>query len=195
MERRHPGFVVLAALVVFGSLGTHALAYAIGQPDAHARAALLARTGHAWLALAPAIAGTALVALVAGLALTAIGAASGEVSRRLHPVLVAIPIVGFAGQETVERALTGTLSLSLYHAPFFLIGLGLQLGLGLACLVVARFLLVGAAELGRRLLVRRRPPVRAPLARAPFHPAFVEILRPAPLAACVAGRAPPALAS
>lgn len=193
MERRHSGFVVLAALVVFGSLGTHALAYALAQPDAHDRAVLLARTGHAWLAWAPAVVGTAALALVSGLALTAIGAAAGTVARRLHPVVVGIPIVAFAIQETVERALSGTLGPSLYHERFFVLGLGLQAGLGLVCLLVARLLVGGAEELGRLFVLR--PPACPPLARPALHPILVDVLRPAPLAACVAGRAPPASAS
>ena len=189
MERRHSGFVVLAALLVFGSLGSHTLAYAIAQPDARDRAALLARTGHGWLTWTPAIVGTASLALVLGLALTALRAAAGTGSRRLHPLLVAVPVLAFLVQETVERALTGTLSPSLYADRFLLLGLLLQALLGAICLLVARLFVGGAEELGRLFVLR--PPVSAPLAYARFRPVRADVLRPAPLAARVAGRAPP----
>jgi hypothetical protein len=193
VDRRHSGFVVLAALLVFGSLGTHALVYAIAQPDARDRAALLARTGHGWLSWTPAIAGTAALALVLALALTAFRAAAGTASRRLHPALAAVPVLGFVLQETVERAISGMLSPSLYTANYLLLGLLLQGLLGLACVVVARLLVGGAEELGR--LFGRRPPLRAVLAAAPMRLEPFDLLRPAPLAARVAGRAPPASAS
>jgi hypothetical protein len=88
-----------------GVLLGHGVAYALAQPDAHARAGMLASTGHAYLHLleAPAVALAAVAlaaAFLAGVLRRVPAGGPAAAFRRLAAVQVAV----FAALELAERA-------------------------------------------------------------------------------------------
>ena len=190
--RRSDG-LVLAPLFVVASLAAHAAAYVAAEPDAGARAALLAESGHAYLNLTPAAAGLAAFLVVVALALRAVGAARGVASRAASPLLVLVPAAAFLVQETLERAAAGGVHSSFVTEPAFLVGVALQLLFGLVALALSRLLVRGAEHLGRLAACRGRSPAQAlPGER---RPTTVALVRPKPLPLRFAGRAPPLLPS
>lgn len=187
--RRASSTLVLAPLLLLGSLAGHATAYVLTEPDGADRAALLARTGHGYLAWAPAVVGTAVLALVAALALRALGAARGVASRGAHPLLALVPLAAFTAQEVTERAVGGVAPSELLSDRAFLAGLLVQVVCGLIALALSRVLVEGAEELGR--LARRRPPLVVARIVPSFVPASAEVVRARAVACPHSGRAPP----
>jgi hypothetical protein len=181
--------LVLAPLLIVAALAAHAGAYVIAVPDARARAAALGRTGHAYLAWAPDVAGLAGLLLVVALALRAVAASHGARSGRIHPSVALVPAAGFLVQEALERLLLGGVSPSYLAERPVLIGIALQLLLGALAVAAGRLLVRSMERIGRRLRDRRRIRWPAPRgARPAVRPSF---LRPQPLALKLAGRAPP----
>jgi hypothetical protein len=151
-------------LAALGVAAGHLLTYLVLVPNADARAALLARTGHAYFSL------FAQVALVAG----AIGAAAsvlGVLGRGpSHPSvtfgrLAVLQVVGFVWMETVERVVSRDGFGDLFRMD---IVVGALVQVVVAGLVAWAVSLLRRAVRGAVLAVRARPPRPvAPLAPAP----------------------------
>lgn len=193
VKRRPSSALVLAPLLVLGSLAAHAAAYVLAEPDGAERAALLARTGHGYLSWAPALVGAAVLALVAAFSLRVLGAARGVAARGAHPLLALVPVAGFVAQEAAERAVSGVAPAELLSERAFFVGLGVQAVCGVAALLLSRLLVDGAERLGRLVAGTTIVAARRPL--AVVRPAAVDLLRSKALAFPAAGRAPPAPAS
>jgi hypothetical protein len=144
--RRSLRAVVLFATAAAGLVGGHLLGYSFAEPDARARDALLARTGHSYLSKALIVAAAA--AIVAGIGASVLGFVRarrrGEGPLRFGSValpLVALQVTGFLLLEAGERLLAGVPGADLL-SPVILVGLPLQAlvaALGaLALLAVAR---------------------------------------------------------
>lgn len=176
MERVRPASFVGLPLLVLGWLGGHELAYELVGGDRHL---------HGYLAHAPLLVGTCAAVALAGFLVRACGLA-----RRRLPLwaLAAIPALGFAVQEHVERAVQADgIPWGTALEPVFLLGLLLQAPFALAAALVARAVTAVADAV---TLIRRSPARIEPLAALPL-PAPAELRPVAALAAGHAGRAPP----
>jgi hypothetical protein len=177
--RLTPAWLLSLPLLAAAWLSAHALAYELVPAAEH---------GHGYLEQAPLF--LTLCATVATVALA--GRVAGRRGRALPPWLAGLlPLLGFALQEHLERALAGgTVPSGTVLEPVFLVGLVLQLPFALAALVVARALAAVADALA--------PPAEPTRGFAPGfalpRPAQAESARPAVLARGHAGRAPPARA-
>jgi hypothetical protein len=185
MSRRHLRAVVLFATAAAGLVGGHLLGYAFAEPDARARDALLARTGHSYLSKALIVAAAA--AIVAGIGASVLGALRSrrrvDGSLRFRSValpLMALQVSWFVLLEAGERLLAGAPMTDLV-GPVVLLGLPLQAlvaALGaLLLLAVARTAAAVARALSRGPASAEpttsdplpAPPVRLP-ARVPTSP-------------------------
>lgn len=145
--------------MLVGVEAAHALAYRVVFPEASLRGAVLAATGHAyvaWLPLVLALGGAvAIVGLVAAVADVVRG---GTVRELGAGAFAALPPLAFALQELLELSLhTGHIAWHAFAAPTFLPGLALQLPFALLAFVVTRLLLRVAAKVGRLLTGVTRP--------------------------------------
>jgi len=98
--RRLAAWCVAVALAVAATMAAHALDYRLVEPNPHARALLLAATGHGyedWLPPALAVLGAAAVSALPA-------AAIGDSRLRAQRFLVVPPLV-FTLQEHLERLL------------------------------------------------------------------------------------------
>ena len=192
MRRALTWFLALP-LIIAGSQTAHGLAYWWAYPIADVRDAILAHTGHGYLSYAP-IFLSFLAALELLVVVVLVGdSLRGSVGRGLPSwVFLWLPLVGFVVQEHLERLIaTGSFPWWAVEAPTFWRGLVLQIPLGLAAYAIAR-VLRRAAEVAAAALVRRRDRLApTPLSPPRAWPAGALLLRPAPLALCAAGRAPP----
>jgi len=174
-----------------GLLAGHWLAYRLTVPLDHDRMHILDETGHAYLAYAPAAIAACIALLVAaflGRALSGPGTATR--SRRPAWILGALLPVAFLIQEAVERLLhSGHVGSELLLEPAVLIGLLVQLPLGLLAAVVARALDSLALAVGSTLRSPSRVPVR--VLRLPGRPGEPDRVRIPGLARGFAERAPP----
>jgi hypothetical protein len=138
-------------LCVAGWLAAHSLAYRMVEPDGERHVDLLERTGHAYLEHA----------VLAG--------STRSFSPQAPLAHCLLPPVGFIVQEHLECLLTtGGIPLQTVLAPTFVMGLALQVPLGLSAFLVARALVEWARRIGRGLIPRWRPrlvaiPLPAPL--------------------------------
>jgi hypothetical protein len=152
-------------LLVAGSLAGHELGYWIAVPSAGDRARVQGASGHGWLDHLPLAAGVGVVLLAAALALVFL---SGLRGRRVSPppmFFAALPLVAFAVQENVERALVeGRWEPGVALGPAFLAGLLLQLPFGAAALLLAEALADLAHGLGQALAAPPRERLVLPLA-------------------------------
>jgi hypothetical protein len=118
-------FGAAAAGLVLG----HALAYLIAIPDPHERAFALQRAGHAYL---PALDQVALMLAIAGVVAIVVRAFArrrdGATERfgRLATLLVVVQTSAFAGQEVLERLVSGTPLGDLAHDHILAIGVLVQ---------------------------------------------------------------------
>jgi hypothetical protein len=166
-------------LVAVSWLGGHELAYRLAAPQAE--------TAHGYLQQAPFFITLLLAAAIGGLVLRARGGAARVMPARL---LAALPPLGFAVQELLERGLHGDPFWPTPAEPVFLLGLLLQIPLALAALVVAGAL----TELADAVAAHSAPRTRlAPLRPRRPRPAAA-LAVPGVLASGHAGRAPPARA-
>ena len=186
--------LLVAPLVLIATEVSHALAYRFAYENQYVRAAALAEAGHGHFVFWTDALGPVLALLLATLVLRTLESARcslGPLRIRLW-WFVLLPALAFAAQEHLERLVhTGTVPWNVALEPVFLIGLALQLPIGVAAYVLGRFALMVSEKVGRALLARRprlRPPslirVCAPQAR----------IRIVPLARRAASRAPPLLA-
>jgi len=183
---RHSAWLVSLPVVLAGCLTAHVAAYALVEPDGHARHELLAGTGHGYLAQLPLLAAGGVILLLAAALHHAL---RGRVGTRPRSLLFAVlPPVAFAFQEHVERLLhAGDVPLGTALEPTFVIGLALQIPFALLARVLARAVLGAADVLGT--LLRRRPTAR-PRVRVRL-PLSAQLPRVDPLAAGAPGRGPP----
>ncbi len=120
------GLIALAAM-----LGSHWVAYLFAAPDPHARADLLASTGHGYW---PSAAGFAVAALVLGLGAfisqrlaPAVRATRRRVFTYALPRFFALQVGGFTALELVERLVSGhAVGVQDLVASTFLIGIAIQ---------------------------------------------------------------------
>jgi hypothetical protein len=193
MRRAAAGLCALP-LIVAGSLAAHAVAYRVTVPEATQRGMLLEETGHGYLDHAPLVAAAGLALCLVAFLLLVLDArgGGGRGSCAAWPFAV-LPLLGFAIQEHLERFLhDGGPPWTAVLAPTFLPGLLLQVPFGLLAFLLARVLLRAAERIGRALrtpcpAVPGRGPKAAPCPRSVAAPSV------RPLAACAAGRAPPAV--
>jgi len=187
--------LLCAPLIAAGSLAGHALAYRLAYPDEHTREFAYEHSGHAYLKLAPYVFALCLALVLAAVFARALRAAAGRARGRvlLWPFIV-LPLLLFTVQEHAERFVsTGSFPVGAMLEKTCVVGLALQLPLGLMAYAVARALVRLSDELGQILAARPRVQFTrsAPLVRAA--PTLVELPRIPVLALHRAGRAPPAL--
>jgi hypothetical protein len=186
--RRALAWAIAVPVAAAATVAAHALDYRLVVPDAGARRALLAATGHAygeWTTVALSIAGAAALVL-AGDALA---------GRRRGPApsaraFLLVPPLAFVLQEHAERIPhDGTIPWGAILEPTFLPGLLLTVPFGAAAFVAARLLLRVARALARVVA----PPPRALGVLAPAVPALdLELPRLSVLATRAPTRGPPA---
>jgi hypothetical protein len=102
--------LTVLAVVAGGLLLGHGLSYLAAVPDPHSRAALLERTGHAYLPFAAQVALILALASTALLAMRAVAGRAADLSpgaRRLAPKIAAMQVSAFVTLELVERWATG----------------------------------------------------------------------------------------
>jgi hypothetical protein len=195
MSPRPLAWLLALPLAIAGSQAAHAASYALVEPHAHARADLLAETGHGYLEHVPLLLAACLAAAVLGAVweaaarLRAPHAGAGALPYALLPPLA------FTLQEHLERlAETGTFPLAAALEPTFLAGLALQAPFALAAWLAARVLLRTATRVVRRLAAVLTPRRRAGTPVPPA-PAAADRIDPprALLRGALAGRAPPVL--
>jgi hypothetical protein len=175
-----------------GSQIAHALAYRFVYPDPELRQHALAQTGHGYVAYTPFV-----LSACGGIVLVSIAwlAVSAARNRRGTPVpawaFALLPLVGFATQEAVERALAGVFDpWSLLLEPTLRVGLLLQVPFAFAVFVLAWLLLRVAEGIGARL--RSTSTERYGGLEAPsWFVASAWLAPPDVLAAGHAGRGPP----
>jgi len=120
-----PAFGAAAAGLVLG----HALAYLIAIPDPHERAFALQRAGHAYL---PALDQAALMLAIAGVVAVVVRAlarrrdVATERFGRLATLLVVVQTSAFAGQEVLERLVSGAPLGDLLHDRILVTGMIVQ---------------------------------------------------------------------
>jgi hypothetical protein len=152
--RSHAELVPLAAL---GVVAGHLITYAVAIPDARARAAFLAATGHGYF---PAFAEFALVVAAVTVATALIGTVAGTRSIQepwgLFRALAPAQAAGFVCLETLERALSRASYADLLRGDL-LIGVAVQIALaGAVAWIVTRLTRVAASPAAR--LSHARPP-------------------------------------
>lgn len=160
MRSRRAWSLLLPALVVAEHAG-HVLVHWIQEPDAHARAALLASTGHGYMSYAWGLVG--LCAALVGAAL--IGrVVAGVRNRPLRAPpswwWAGLPAGAFLLQEWFgELAHAGAVDWSPLLRPVLALGVALEFVCGVACVLLVRKLLVAAHRVGRALAdaVESRP--------------------------------------
>ena len=140
-----------ATLLGFGLGGVlvgHALTYLVLVPDAHARAADLSATGHAYLGDANAV---GLVAVIAALSVLFFRGLTGAGDRnpRVYERLAAFQLAAFAGMELLERLGSGA---GLRHVvPTLAVGLPVQLAVAAFVALLVRFVARAAAAVADRV--------------------------------------------
>jgi hypothetical protein len=162
-------FGAAAAGLVLG----HGLAYLIAIPDPHQRAFALQSAGHAYL---PALDQAALMLAIAGVAAVVVRAfarrGDGATERfgRLATLLAVVQTFAFAGQEVLERLVSGAPLGELAHDQILVIGVLVQVLVAIVAagvlwlLAKTSSLLAATFEVRERLLRERTvlaPPVTA----------------------------------
>ena len=174
--RGFPIFGTAAAGLVLG----HALAYLIAIPDPHQRVFALQRTGHAYL---PALDQAVLMLVVAGMAAIVVRAFAHTGDRterfgRLARVLVVAQTCAFAGQEVLERLVSGAPLGGLAHDHILVTGIAVQIvvaivAAGILWLFARTATRLAAVVAARTRLPRVRVVFALPVAaRRPHGPLF-----------------------
>jgi hypothetical protein len=177
--RGFPIFGTAAAGLVLG----HALAYLIAIPDPHQRVFALQRTGHAYL---PALDQAVLMLVVAGMAAVVVRAFSRTEERterfgRLARVLVVAQTCAFAGQEVLERLVSGAPLGGLAHDHILVTGIAVQIVVAIVAAGILWLFARTATRLAAVVAARTRlPRVRVVFAlpvtaRRPHAPLFATV--------------------
>ena len=150
-------FGAAAAGLVLG----HALAYLIAIPDPHERGFALQRAGHAYL---PALDQAAMMLAIAGVAAVVVRAfarkGDGATERfgRLASRLVLVQTFAFAGQEVLERLVSGAPLGELAHDQILVIGVLVQVLVAIVAAGVLWLLARTSSRLAATSLIRVRLP-------------------------------------
>jgi hypothetical protein len=131
----------------------HVLVHRIQEPDAHARAALLASTGHGYMSYLRGLVGLC-AALVAAALIGRVVAGFRNRPPRALPSLwwAGLPAAAFLLQEWFgELAHAGAVEWSPLLQAVLAFGLAVEFVCGVACLLLVRKLLVAAHTVGRAL--------------------------------------------
>jgi len=191
--RQRAAWWLAVPILVAGEMAGHSLAYRIVAPNAAARALLLERTGHAYLADLHPLVGVCLVLAVAAAVQRTVASFRGRPVRRVPSWRFALlPSLVFVLQEYTERfAYNGHIVWGTIAEPAVAVGVFLQIPCGLVALVVVRILLRAAHDAGRALAARAtaRPACPSMLLLRPSHRAERPSL--VALARGVAERGPP----
>jgi hypothetical protein len=168
-HRRTVGGFSLVGVAVGGVVVAHWLAYVLAIPGAHARAQVLAASGHSYWVVA--------IKLAVVLGLAALGAlflrhldrsprtweSGQEAFSAIAARLSLLQVTAFIAMEVTERLVVGAPVAHLFHHRLFLMGLAVQLivasGGALLLLWFSRTAERVAEALGRPLLPRPRPAV------------------------------------
>ena len=148
-------FGAAAAGLVLG----HALAYLIAIPDPHQRAFALQRTGHAYL---PALDQAVMMLAIAGAATIVVRAFSRKGDRaterfgRLAALLVVVQTCAFAGQEVLERLVSGAALGELAHDQILVIGVIVQVVVAIVAAAVLWLLARTSSRLAATSVIRVR---------------------------------------
>jgi hypothetical protein len=144
-RRRFATLSVAAA----GVLAGHWLTYLVSVPDARARTAVLAATGHGYLSLAG-----ELVTLLAALSIAAVfvgalvdAGSAPRPGRALAVRLSAIQVGAFVAMELLERVLAGSPVGALFRGGILPIGVVANVGVALMGAIVLRWILRSADRL------------------------------------------------
>lgn len=173
MRRRLPWLLALP-LIAAGSLGAHALgALVVGTQAAEAAEAHdHVERSSAGLAGGSVLVLGVVVALGLGVVICGLLRVRGRRSRGAPPWLFFLLLpIAFAAQEVSERLLHAEAApFAAVHEPQFVVGLLLQLPLGLLALLIARRLLRVVHAIARLLM---RPPRVAPRTSAVARPVSI----------------------
>ena len=146
-------FGAAAAGLVLG----HALAYLIAIPDPHQRAFALQRTGHAYL---PALDQAVMMLAIAGVAAIVVRAfarkGDGATERfgRVAALLVVVQTFAFAGQEVLERLVSGAPLGELAQNHILAIGVIVQVVVAMVAAGILWLLARTSARLAAAVAVR-----------------------------------------
>jgi hypothetical protein len=159
----------LVGVAVGGVVLAHWLAYVLAIPGAHARAQVLAASGHSYWVMAIKFAVVLGLAALGALFLRHLDRSSRtwesgqEAFSRIAARLSLLQVMAFIAMEVTERLVVGAPVAHLFHHRLFLMGLALQLivasGGALLLLWFSRTAERVAEALGRPLLPRPRPAV------------------------------------
>jgi hypothetical protein len=186
-RRRFATLSVAAA----GVLAGHWLTYLVSVPDARARTAVLAATGHGYLSLAG-----ELVTLLAALSIAAVfvgalvdAGSAPRPGRALAVRLSAIQVGAFVAMELLERVLAGSPVGALFRGGILPTGVLANVGVALMGAIVLRWILRSADRLaetvsGSVVAVLRRPSLLLTLPETQARPFLLE-------RAAVPARGPP----
>ena len=177
-----PGAVL--GLALGGVLAGHTITYLVLEPDAHQRAEVLARSGHAYLHVANALGVAAVVVSLAVLFLHGVLGRPEVARRALLGRFLAFQISAFLAMEIVERLIAGS---GLAHiGSVALVGVPTQLLVGIAiCGLIALTVRVGRAVTGSPREVVWARPAATLTSPPPSRPRRIELTGDA------LGRAPP----
>lgn len=124
--QRFRGLPLLGVAMAGLALG-HVATYVIAVPDAHHRDLVLQASGHAYL---PVLAQLALVTAVAAAVTIVARAGAGQrmpgAFGALAPIMICVQVVGFVGQELLERVMTGAPLGDLRSGRVLLVGVIVQ---------------------------------------------------------------------
>ena len=129
------------------------LAHRIQEPDAHARAALFAQTGHGYMGYLRPLTSLCVVLIGAALLSRVIAGFRNRTPRLLPSWWWAgVPAAAFVLQEWLgELAHLGAVEWSPLLEPVMAVGVAVELVCGALCLLLVRRLLVAAHSVGRAL--------------------------------------------
>jgi hypothetical protein len=182
-ERRSVRPSLLLGLALGGVLVGHTLTYRLLLPDAHARAAELARSGHGYLAGADAVGVVVAISALAVLFLGGLLRSNVATTSNILARLISFQVAAFTAMELLERAASGSGSAKL--VPVLLVGLPVQALVATVIALVARAASTAAERIGRAA-----PPIVP--AATPIVVAVPASYGPAgPLLGSPPGRAPP----
>jgi hypothetical protein len=175
-----------------GVLAGHWLTYLVSVPDARARTATLAATGHGYLSLMG-----ELVTLLAALSIAAVfvgalveAGSARRPGRALAVRLSAIQIGAFLAMEVLERVMAGSPVGALARSTILPVGVAANVGVALLGAIVLRWILrtadrfADAAATGSGAPILPRPTLLLTLPAAPARPSPLE-------RAAVPARGPP----
>jgi hypothetical protein len=185
--------LLLPALVVAEHAG-HVLVHRLQEPDSHARAQLLAQTGHGYMGYFEHVVWLCLVLVGAALINRVVAAFRNKPFRTMPSWWWAcVPAAAFVLQESLGEVVhAGVLESAPLLEPLMALGFAVELLCGLACVFAVRKLLVAAHRVGRALAeaTARRPRLIAvrlePCGAWPERPRLLALARG------IGERAPPA---